>query len=639
VIRAFCLFGVLVLGTAGAAHAYSINLTDSGFIVRWQSLPVAFHLNMTGSDNIGNGSDITAIENSLTDWEAVSCSKLDFEIAGTTSTTNVLATGAAPNGQNEITWVEDSSWTFGEFVLGVTVPLSYTTGMIVEADIAFNGLQVKWSTTGQFGRADVKSVAIHEIGHAFGLQHNLAPNQNNPPTMAPTADPYGKTASLEADDREGACFLYPGNAKHACSGDYACPYVVSTNAQTGQEYYTQKLLCNATATCEFSSSTPETKKGLGEACATQDECVSPNFCQPLQGGEAYCAKVCTPNGNDCPSGFDCIPYQSGVDGACIPSAGGPTLGEGEYCSSNEECQSNLCYPSMNGTWQCRQSCADTTQCPGGYECFISPGYPTGGCLPSELIPSFKVQSGDPCNSNVDCETGICVITPGTAGPQFCRDSCLVSLAQCGDGFVCAPIGPTGGACVPDNGTAPQPPPAELLADGSPCTSGTQCQSQNCFAAVCGSPCNVLSPSCSAEQACQRLTPDGTAGVCRARGPTAVGEVCTGDPDCNALFCERISGGNTSICLTPCAVGAVGCGPSQTCEALPNVFQIGACFVSAGPTGQPATPSEGGASESDSNSGSGGGMCSVSLDGGAVPPTAAFLVFAALLLLAGWRRVL
>lgn len=580
----------LLVALPATSLAYSINLTGSGFIVRWDKVPVTYYVNPTGSGDISNGSDTAAIAAAFADWQAVGCSALTFTKLGNTTTAVVIANGAEPNGKNELTWVENNSWEFGQYVLGVTTPITYTTGTIIEADIAFNGYLSKWSTTGQFGRSDVKSVAIHEIGHMFGLQHNLAGfSQSNPPTMAPTADPYGKTASLEADDELGACFLYPAGGKMSCASDSQCPYVVDKNPETGQEFYTDKLVCNGSV-CAFDSGGTATQKGLGELCESQNQCAGQLFCQPLQSGEAYCSQSCNPQTQDCPAGFGCFPYSDGQGGACIP-VDEEKLALGEYCAGHDECESNLCYPSTNGSWQCRSPCNADTQCGGGQGCFVVPGYPSGACLPESLIPSYKVIDGDPCNEHLDCASEICVLNPGSGGPKFCRSGCNPSANTCSLGFICQPIG-QGGACVP----APdQPPPPVLGGIGAACSADTECQSGLCQGGVCRQGCNLASPTCAAEQAeaCQRLHADELAGYCVGRGTVEIGAVCSVDADCWSRFCEVAPGFATRVCLIGCAVGSEQCGEGQTCAIVEGLSTLGACFVETGANPTPDPTATGG----------------------------------------------
>ncbi len=579
--------------------AYSINLTDGGFIIRWSKPNVEYYVNPTGSADISNGSDLNAITAAFSDWTAIGCSALTFQKLGNVNTTTVLANGAEPNGKNELVWVENNSWKFGQYTLAVTSPVVYTNGHMVEADIAFNGYLNKWSTTGQFGRADVKSVAIHEIGHMFGLQHNLGGfNQNDPPTMAPVADPYGKTASLETDDTYGPCFLYPAGASFTCSSAAMCPYVVEKNVQSGQESYTQKLNCNA-GLCQFAQGGgTTTKKALGEECFTETECQAALFCQPIQGGGGFCSQFCDPDKQDCPNGYGCFPYSNADGGACLP-ADKPKKGNGEPCSGSDECDSALCYPSMTGGWQCRKGCEDDAACPNGELCFWAPGYPTAACMPESLIPSYKVQDGDPCNADADCESGVCVLNPGSGGPKFCRSPCDPAAPTCGFGFECAALGPLGGACVP----APdETPPGQ---EGDPCVNGSDCATDTCFGGLCKRSCNVLSATTcdAASEACQRITADALAGVCEPHGGVPLAMPCNTDADCWSRFCEPPDSAAGRRCLTPCPPGGDDCPGGEVCAILPTLTLLGACAAASVPadpvddtgTGTGADPPVGGGS--------------------------------------------
>ncbi|MEC8025712.1 MAG: matrixin family metalloprotease, partial [Myxococcota bacterium] len=440
------------------AASFSIRQTPLGYTTRWSSSNISFYLSPVGSDDISNGTDVSAVLQSFTDWQSISCSKLSFTNLGDTFTTAVIGNGAQPNGQNELIWVEDASWSFGQYVLGVTTPIVYQSGDIVESDIAFNGYSQQWSTTDQWGRSDVKSVAIHEIGHMFGLQHNLQGNSlAEPPTMSPAADPYGKSATLEEDDKLGACFLYPAEQQYECNGDAQCPYIVD-NAENGDEFYAAKLICNIDQ-CAYTDGSSN-QGSLGDLCSTQNDCTPPLFCQPLSTGDAYCSQYCIPEANTCPVGYECFPYADSDGGACL-EAPEDVLGEGETCVGNEQCESNVCYPNSFGTWECRNPCGTDETCPAGYTCFYSPGFPTDACLPNDLVPATKVQDGYPCNSGADCESAVCVANPGTIGPKFCRSPCTPGENNCSVGWDCLELVDGSGACVP--GTPP-----ELQPEGGNC---------------------------------------------------------------------------------------------------------------------------------------------------------------------------
>jgi len=471
------------------ALAYSINQTDFGYTMRWQSLPATYYLNPAGSDNINNGSDIAAIGQSFADWEAVSCSVLNFTKLGEINTAAVQSMGAESNDQNDITFIENNTWTLGEYVLGVTIPLGMTNGQFVEVDIAFNGYHHKWSTTGKKWRVDVKSVAIHEIGHYVGMQHVLGGySQYNPPTMAPQNDPYGKTASLETDDKLGVCYLYPSGGKFICNNDAECPYVVENEPSTGKEYYGSKLECNSQVCQPPNQSTGPVGKVLGEPCAAGIPCADTLFCQPVADG-AYCAQSCSPAAKNCPLGYSCLPYAGGDTGACLPNSaigGGPN---GTPCVSNDDCQSGNCFPNMSAGWECREPCdpdgVDT--CPDEMGCLGVPGYATGGCLPDDILAEFKIQDGHPCNEPQDCLSGNCVKS-SPSSPSICRPNCADN-SDCGSGMVCVALEPSGKACVPEEHVQIDPAPL-----GEQCDGAMGCESGACLDGVCVEPC-VVTDTC------------------------------------------------------------------------------------------------------------------------------------------------
>ena len=554
------LVALAVLFAVGRAEAFSIAQTDAGYTERWDGVPIPFTLQKDGSSDIKNGSELDVVRQCFQAWADVSCTKLAFSEQPLMQGTTLIGLGGGQaDGINEIAWIEDSDWPLGPEVLAITIPLAYQDGRIVEADIAFNGYQNQWTTTGQFGRADVRSTALHEIGHFFGLQHVLGGfSQNDPPTMAPVVDPYGKTATLEGDDELGACYLYPATGKFTCGKNADCPYIVSKDPQTGQESYQAKLVCDA-GLCKHASSTP-TAKGIGEACAQSSDCQEPLFCQPV-GPSAYCAKFCTPSAKDCPGGFACFPYSNGNGGACLPSSlGGGTTPNGDACSAHSECKSGTCYPDDGGALRCRAPCSAPGDCGAGEVCFYASGYATSACLPEALVPSEKVLTGDPCNEPADCESGICL---AVGGGSRCRDACTPGDA-CPSGLACTSFGGNW-ACVPEVVTPPPP---------AACTADDECASGVCREGACRAACEVgAAPCAEVGQACQRLTAGVTGGTCEPAGAGMPGAACTGDAECATLYCA-IGVDGVRQCLKPCGSPAA-CVEPTFCQSLPE--GLGACY--------------------------------------------------------------
>ncbi|WP_456377487.1 matrixin family metalloprotease [Thiolapillus sp.] len=96
---------------------------------------------------------------------------------------------------------------FGKKTLAITVNYSfqYKPDEIVESDMFFNTAQ-PWDIYNGLSqsRFDFRRVALHELGHTLGLDHE----ESNPAIMAPT---IGNIYTLQADDIAGLQTLY-GNS-------------------------------------------------------------------------------------------------------------------------------------------------------------------------------------------------------------------------------------------------------------------------------------------------------------------------------------------------------------------------------------------------------------------------------------------
>ncbi len=556
---------------ASPALAFGIS-TISGKEVKWSIFDVGYYLDSNGWSGISNGKDREAVVQSFNDWQAVSCSKLKFHKIGDTTISDVLPTGANSNGKNELIWKE-GYWPFSKNVLGVTSPVFGITGSISEADIAFNGT-IKWTTIGTgWYSADVKSVAIHEIGHFFGLQHNLSFNENDPPTMAPYTDPYGKTATLHQDDKNAICFLYPSSS-YTCSSSSQCPYVVVDNSQ-GQEYYASHYQCSG-GKCipEASSSGPGQ---LGADCVNDGSCNSGLFCIQTSEGN-WCSQWCSVSNQDCPSGFTCFYLEEGSDeGICAGGQGDKPFGE--ICFSESDCQSALfCLQWWSGPF-CTKSCTDIdggTGCPTGYTCYPSAESPngSGACFPGT---AEKKDNGKGCSYSSDCKSGLCLPNPGIES-KYCRDQCNPATGgACLGSFKCiafpGDITGTKGGCVP----------LSLLPekqDGQECDVDWQCSSSYCYydselgSSSCRKTCNPDAPNCPEGQACMEV--GSSVGACLpAPDPQPEGSWCLHHYECTTGFCIELPGTGQKNCRNACTSGS-GCVEGYECIFYSDP-EVGACM--------------------------------------------------------------
>lgn len=400
---------VLSLLAPVASRAYSVSLVGNT-PVRWRNATVPFYLDADGTKDISSTGDLDAVRRGVKSWNDVDCSKLVLSELGTTTSTNTNLLGYN-NDINELVWLEDSRWEFSDAVLAVTTPVfSPTNGEIFEADITFNGENVydPWTTNGS--GTDVESVAVHELGHFFGLQHVLeGSSMADPPTMSPYVDPDLKTRTLTLDDKKGACFLYPQTGAYACSAHADCPRVVEDDYNSGQEFYSANSVCS-TGTCVYTEIQPGSTP-IGGFCTSDRDCSGDLFCQPLAQSGSYCAKNCTTNAS-CPSGFTCMRYSNSSGGACIDDdvLNGGTPNTTCDCDVSTACDGSCsCDPECGGSGLCE--CDATTACD-----------PSCGCDPECDGPgSCACDTTTACTDGCDCDPeckddgGGCMATPRASG--------------------------------------------------------------------------------------------------------------------------------------------------------------------------------------------------------------------------------
>lgn len=556
------------------------------------------------------------------------------------SNLKVMPTGHNPNKRNELVFTEGSDWKMSSFVLGVTSAWSKSwNGAIAESDIAFNGLHHKWTTNpfeAKQNLQDLLSVAIHEQGHFFGVQHVLGNfDTSDYQTMAPNVFPQGISQTLSVDDKRAICFLNPAGGQYTCKSDVECPYVVHHSKTTGQEKYAAKFVCNK-GKCIWGGVAAAPTAPLGGNCQDNDGCDAGLFCQAY-GAQAFCSKYCNTNKKDCPSGFACFGYKNSTtgQGACLPSEGGGQTGKasGAACNASSECASLMCLQGScrvpctgaDAATKCNLAVEVCTPVPGtnvgvcmpkstssgkkvlGQECFGPEECDSNLCMKDDLMATVghcravctgpntcpvdfhcaqqaagyqgclpgaeKLPTGSPCKVSGDCLEGPCVKGDGAL---FCTTNCdLQNPATCPCGMVCTDKG-QGARCFHGQSVA-------CLDINDACTSASECVTGLCAGGSCRASCDVLTDplaaGCAPDEGCLRVELGSNAGMCWPKGTVASGAACTDDKACLGLLCAQDSAAAGNLrCMSPCAPGAPSCEAGKTCVTLSD--KIGICQVGA-----------------------------------------------------------
>jgi len=214
--RVFCA-GACVVALSLSSTAHIRLTTSAGNELRWgQPANISIVVNQQGSDDVTDGSHMTAIQNAISAWNSASGSAAR------------LVENSSPAQRARTDWPNDNihlvlfdeTGSSGYFPSGTGIvaitPVWFTaSGVISDADVLFNGRDFSFTTDGDYGAYDIQDVAAHEIGHLLGLDHSGWAGA----TMYPYVDPTILLhRSLSQDDVCGMRAAYPGAAFGTLSG-------------------------------------------------------------------------------------------------------------------------------------------------------------------------------------------------------------------------------------------------------------------------------------------------------------------------------------------------------------------------------------------------------------------------------------
>lgn len=221
---------IVSLAAPSLASAYVRSETELGDALFWDRRSIPWRMHVAGSDDVGLDLATDAAKRSFEQWEAVTCSDVDFGYAGLTDDDFV---GFRQQGANEnvVVWRE-SDWPHELGVIAVTTvtfctrvqgSVCPTGGLILDADIELNGADFTFTivdTSGASDRYDLRNTLTHEIGHLLGFGHSA----DQEATMFLSAPPgERKKRDLAPDDEAALCDSYPGGEPASPLNDEPTP--------------------------------------------------------------------------------------------------------------------------------------------------------------------------------------------------------------------------------------------------------------------------------------------------------------------------------------------------------------------------------------------------------------------------------
>jgi hypothetical protein len=310
---------------------------------------------------------------------------------------------------------------------------------------------------------------------------------------------------------------------------------------------------------------------------------------------------------NCPAGFQCE-VQCGGSGSCT----GATVICPDRYACNVLCTGGCTNANIQcGTGTCGLQCGMGGVCTGTHvscggntcsaSCNGTTNFPTVACGGSCACTTCQLPNGQTCANNGQCKSGNCPPQDGVCCNLPCLGTCSACLAS--------KTGSTTGTC--DDVTAGTNPDGDcvgastcngsgactLLPNGSPCATGSQCQSGICptqDGLCCSSACNGLCQSCTGmftggiDGTCANIlngldpTNECAGAACNGSGACNLapnGSSCTSDSQCMNGNCPA----NVHVCCDqPCN------GTCQSCAIADTGVATGTCaFIQSGidPYGQ------------------------------------------------------
>ena len=208
----------LMAAHAAPASAYlkfGVRVSSGDVTLKWKGT-VRYFVSDTGVAGVTPVAFQSAVARAFSTWEAVSTASIAYQFGGFTS-----ARPGDDDGRSTLGFLEEPE--LDRVLASTSFLIDMSTGELLESDIFFNSV-FPWSvsTSGEAGRYDLESIALHEIGHLSGLGHSALGETElsdggrrrvlaTESVMFPIAFGAGSISgrTLQADDIAGISDLYP----------------------------------------------------------------------------------------------------------------------------------------------------------------------------------------------------------------------------------------------------------------------------------------------------------------------------------------------------------------------------------------------------------------------------------------------
>jgi len=209
----------------------------------WTTLPIPWVINpsTTGANIVGTVPVTTVINNAFDSWHNAPDTTIATTNVGTSGITDA---NNVPAGTNLICFIcTGLNFNGDDGTLGLTLTTYGGSGQITQASIFFNpapgvsGTPICWVTDGTTPcpsgdtPQDLQTVATHEIGHFFGLDHSAI--------VRAVMFPYAPTVltTLSFDDVAAISFLYPNSAPQVQTGSISGQVTLSGTGVFGAHVF------------------------------------------------------------------------------------------------------------------------------------------------------------------------------------------------------------------------------------------------------------------------------------------------------------------------------------------------------------------------------------------------------------------